>query len=164
MVKIKILGTYYVWILCISIWEEKVYFWNIPSGAAIYSYNKINPLLLIAFCLQFYVDHCWMSEMGMHVRCENQCVSELRLLECSFCCLNWCSVCKNVTCWTCHLWPLNLLLHNKDQCYISKQFLPYVAMVNTWKSLTTPLDCMVQVFWKNKSIHFATLCCKVLHN
>ena len=34
----------------------------------------VNPLLLIALCLQFCV------ERGMHVRCEYQCVSDLGLL------------------------------------------------------------------------------------
>ena len=51
------------------IWDQKVYFWNIPSDADIYWYNKINPLLLIAVCLQFCVVQCWMS-WSMHVRCD----------------------------------------------------------------------------------------------
>ena len=46
------------------IWDQKVYFWNIPSDTDIYWCNKINPLLLIALCLQFCVAHFWMSEMG----------------------------------------------------------------------------------------------------
>ena len=33
------------------IWDQKGYFWNLLSGADIYSYNKINSLLLIALCL-----------------------------------------------------------------------------------------------------------------
>ena len=42
----------YVQTSCLRcIWDQKVYFWNIPSDADIYWYNKINPMLLTAFCL-----------------------------------------------------------------------------------------------------------------
>ena len=46
-----------------------------------------NSMLLIVKCLKW----------GMHVWCENQCVGKVGLLLCSFCCLNWCSMCKNVS-------------------------------------------------------------------
>ena len=74
------------------IWDQKLYFWNFPSGADIYLYNKINPMLLTALCLLlipccsllfvynsllFIVEYLWWS---MHVRCEYQCVSNLGLL------------------------------------------------------------------------------------
>ena len=41
----------YVIAMHYCIWEQRVYFWNIPSDADIYWYNKINPVLLIALCL-----------------------------------------------------------------------------------------------------------------
>ena len=65
-----------------SIWEQKVYFWNIPPDADIYWYNKINPscLLLFVYNCELFIDECLKS--GMHVRSEHQCVSEL--LWCSF--------------------------------------------------------------------------------
>ena len=40
-------------------------------------HNKINPMLLIALCLQFCVERL---KWGMHVRYEHQCVSDLGLL------------------------------------------------------------------------------------
>ena len=65
-----------------TIWDQKVYFEKLPSGADIYSYNKINPLLLIAICLlliavclQFCVDYCWMSENGAGIQGVNTNVS-----------------------------------------------------------------------------------------
>ena len=75
-----------------AIWDQKVYFWNILSGADIYWYNKINLLLLIALCLLLtlccsllfvynsvlFIVECLKSVM--YVRCEHQCVSDLGLL------------------------------------------------------------------------------------
>ena len=104
----------------VCIWDQKVYFWNIPSDADIYWCNKINPLLLIALCLLstlccsfllvynsvLFIDEC--LKWDMHVRCEHQYVSDPGLPWCSYCCLNWCSMCENVTYWTCHLSPLNI--------------------------------------------------------
>ena len=46
--------------------------------------------------------------------------------------------------------------------HIKKQFLPYLGMVNKWKSVTTTLDCNVRVIWKNKSISFVPLCNVIL--
>ena len=141
------------------IWDQKVYFWNIPSGADIYSCNKINPMLPTALCLlltlccsllfflQSCVVHCWMSENGAGKLGVNTNVS---VISSCFSYVNWCSMCKHVTSWTCHLCHWILLLHNKDQCCISKQFFPFMAMVNKWKSVITPLDCNVRVFWKIK--------------
>ena len=55
-----------------------------PCCSLLFGYNS---MLLIVECLKW----------EMQVRCECQCVSDLGLLQCSFCCLNWCSICKNVT-------------------------------------------------------------------
>ena len=97
----------------LNIWDQMVHFWNILSDADIYFCNKINPLLLIALCLQFCVVHCWMFEM------EHACQMWTPM------CVNWCSI--GVQCVkmspvehvTCYHWILQL--HNKDQCCKFKQ-------------------------------------------
>ena len=96
--------------------------------------------LLFVYNSALFIDE-WLK-WGMHVRCEHQCVSDPGLLFH----FNWCSMCKNVTYWTCHLCHRILLLHNKDQC-TSKQFM---TMVNKWMSVTTPLIVTFGSFEKIK--------------
>ena len=136
-----------------------------PSEADIYWYNEINPLLLTALCsmltpccslLSFYnsiiIVEC--LKWGMHVRCEHH---ELGLLLFSFCCLNWCSVCKNVTYWTVAIVYCNytVKIHVAYQNN-SFQICQWQTNERVWK---THLDCNVRVFWKNKSIPFDPLWC-----
>ena len=47
-----------------NIWDQKENFWNNPSGADIYSYNKINPVLLTALCLLLTL--CWACMLGVN--------------------------------------------------------------------------------------------------
>ena len=88
-----------------NIFDQKVHFSNILSGADIYSYNKINPMLLTALCL-LLTPYCSLLfvynsvlfnveclKWGMNVRCEHQCVSDLGLLLL----LQLVFMCKNVT-------------------------------------------------------------------
>ena len=49
-----------------------------------------NYMLLIVECLKW----------SKHFMFENECVGYLGLLLCSFCCLSWCLMGKNVTYWT----------------------------------------------------------------
>ena len=150
------------------IWEQKVSFWNIPSNANISWYNKINPLLLIALCLLltpvahcslFKILCCWLLNawngvcrlyVNTNVPVTLGCFSVPFVGSIDVQCVKMSPI-EHVTC---GYWIL--LSHNKHQCFISNQFL--LHMVNKWKSVTTPLDCNVQVFWKNKSIPFDPLC------
>ena len=56
-----------------------------------------------------------------------------------------------------HQEVMKIVSFEKDiKSYQNNSF--HVEMVNKWKSVTTPLDCNVHIFWKNKSIPFDPPC------